>query len=48
MFEDTFAFYEGYEIPKCTAIEQYMDYINDLPDTDSPQVFGLHPNADIT
>ncbi|XP_035213112.1 dynein heavy chain 8, axonemal-like isoform X2 [Stegodyphus dumicola] len=48
MFQDTFAFYEGYGIPKCTTIEQYMDYIDNLPATDTPQVFGLHPNADIT
>ncbi|KAF8767992.1 Dynein gamma chain like protein [Argiope bruennichi] len=47
MFLPTFAFYEGYGIPSCTSIEQYMEYIDNLPGVDTPQVFGLHPNADI-
>ncbi|KAG8199526.1 hypothetical protein JTE90_009368 [Oedothorax gibbosus] len=48
MFNSTFAFYQGYGIPSCPTIEQYMEYIGNLPGTDTPQVFGLHPNADIT
>ncbi|XP_012940947.1 dynein heavy chain 5, axonemal [Aplysia californica] len=48
MFEPNFVFYKGYNIPKCTKINEYHEYINDLPSTDAPEVFGLNANADIT
>ncbi|XP_034031153.1 dynein heavy chain 5, axonemal [Thalassophryne amazonica] len=48
MFGDNFKFYQGYSIPKCTSIDQYLTYIQGLPSYDTPQLFGLHPNADIT
>ncbi|KAI8520037.1 Dynein heavy chain 5, axonemal [Branchiostoma belcheri] len=38
----------GYVIPKCQKIEQYHEYINGLPTSATPEVFGLHPNAEIT
>uniref|UniRef100_A0A8C0B7Z3 Uncharacterized protein n=1 Tax=Buteo japonicus TaxID=224669 RepID=A0A8C0B7Z3_9AVES len=38
-FSQEFSFYKGYSIPKCTT---------SLPAYDTPEVFGLHPNADIT
>ena len=48
MFADSFQFYVGYKIPKCKKIEEVNEFIQDLPFVDSPEAFGLHPNADIT
>uniref|UniRef100_A0A8D2M816 AAA+ ATPase domain-containing protein n=1 Tax=Zonotrichia albicollis TaxID=44394 RepID=A0A8D2M816_ZONAL len=48
MFDSAFCFYTGYKIPVCKTLEQYFDYIQLLPAMDTPEVFGLHPNADIT
>eukprot|EP00731_Ephydatia_muelleri_P018279 Em0011g319a len=47
MFVDSFAFYKGYKIPQCKSIEQFREAIDLLPLLDTPEVFGLHPNADI-
>ena len=48
MFAPTFNFYKGYVIPKVNKLNEILDYINGLSNTDTPEVFGLHPNADIT
>lgn len=48
MFMESFAFYKGYGIPQCKGLEQFKEAIEHLPLVDTPEVFGLHPNADIT
>jgi len=37
-----------YYAPKEGTLQQTMDYINTLPLEDDPEIFGLHPNANIT
>ncbi|KAL7304210.1 hypothetical protein TKK_0003404 [Trichogramma kaykai] len=43
-----FEFYRGYRVPQTRNLSSYIEYINGLPATDTPEVFGLHSNADIT
>ena len=47
MFAPTFEFFKGYVIPQSTKIVDFQDYIQSLPQYDTPEVFGLHGNADI-
>jgi dynein heavy chain len=37
-----------YTIPVFDQISDYHNYIKSFPDVDSPEIFGLHPNADTT
>jgi len=39
---------DTYYAPKEGSLEQATDYINTLPLEDDPEIFGLHPNANIT
>jgi len=48
MFKDEFCFFKGYKIPKVNNIDEFKESINMLPNMDTPEVFGLHANADIT
>ena len=48
MFKPTFRFYKGYGIPVFKTHKEYISYIESLPMADTPEIFGLHPNADIT
>ena len=43
-----FKFFDGYVLPDCKTIEEYNEFITNLPIQDIPEVFGLHANADIT
>ncbi|XP_044760955.1 dynein axonemal heavy chain 8-like isoform X2 [Coccinella septempunctata] len=48
LFEPTFEFAKGYKIVKFKQISDYLSHIDTFAPTDPPQVYGLHPNADIT
>ncbi|XP_027499866.1 dynein heavy chain 5, axonemal-like isoform X4 [Corapipo altera] len=48
MFSEKFCFYKDYVIPRGKTVEDYLQYIEQLPVIDTPEVFGLHRNADIT
>ncbi|KAH8056491.1 dynein light chain binding protein [Aureococcus anophagefferens] len=37
-----------YLIPKATEIAPYRAFVESFPEIDSPEVFGLHPNAELT
>jgi len=48
MFDDRFCFFKGYPIAKYKNVEDIMGQIEEMSLVDSPEVYGLHPNADIT
>ncbi|XP_047128865.1 dynein axonemal heavy chain 5 isoform X1 [Hydra vulgaris] len=48
LFNEKFEFHHGYGLPKCEQLTDILIYIQNLPAVDTPEVFGLHPNADIT
>lgn len=37
-----------YRLPDCEGHDEFIDFIKGLPINTSPEVFGFHPNADIT
>jgi dynein heavy chain len=37
-----------YKIPSYIEMEDFMQYILKFPEIDSPEILGLHPNADLT
>ncbi|XP_064553878.1 dynein axonemal heavy chain 5 isoform X1 [Drosophila montana] len=48
LLSNSFEFYKGYKVPSTKSLQGFIDYINSLPAYDTPEVFGLHSNADIT
>ncbi|KAK9865923.1 hypothetical protein WJX84_001850 [Apatococcus fuscideae] len=38
----------SYKIPDGTELDVYQKAIEELPGQESPEIFGLHPNADLT
>ena len=38
----------SYRAPAFLELEEYLGFIQRVPDVDSPEVLGLHPNADLT
>uniref|UniRef100_A0A8B9H9C9 AAA+ ATPase domain-containing protein n=1 Tax=Astyanax mexicanus TaxID=7994 RepID=A0A8B9H9C9_ASTMX len=48
MFGEKFCFYRGYTIPNAKTLPEYHSHIDALPLVDTPEVLGLHPNADIS
>jgi dynein heavy chain len=37
-----------YTVPDFMEHSKYMEYLSGFPEVDSPELFGLHPNADLT
>jgi len=37
-----------YYIPNFLELDDFMSYIQKFPEIDSPEILGLHPNADLT
>jgi dynein heavy chain len=50
ILEDGFKFSESgiYYAPTNSTIDKYIEYIDNLPLVEKPEVFGLHENANIT
>jgi len=50
ILEDGFMFSDSgiYYAPPNGTVENYMEYIDNLPLVENPEVFGLHENANIT
>lgn len=40
---------EGYRLPaEPSSIDSILDHIKEFPEMESPEIFGLHPNAEIS
>ncbi|XP_029675665.1 LOW QUALITY PROTEIN: dynein heavy chain 8, axonemal-like [Formica exsecta] len=48
LFAEGFDFYKGYPLLIFKQVSDYLQAIDPMSTIDPPQVYGLHPNADIT
>lgn len=48
LFTEGFLFYKGYPLLVFKLVVEYLKAIDVMSTIDPPQVYGLHPNADIT
>jgi len=48
LFAEDFVFYKGYPLLVLKQVSDYLKTIDAMSLMDPPQVYGLHPNADIT
>ncbi|XP_075145766.1 dynein axonemal heavy chain 1 [Haematobia irritans] len=48
LLNPSFEFHKGYKVPNTKSLQGFIDAISNLPANDTPEVFGLHSNADIT
>jgi len=37
-----------YRVPEHSTTEQVLAYIDQLPENDAPEIFGMHNNANVT
>eukprot|EP00698_Gefionella_okellyi_P008566 TRINITY_DN2129_c0_g2_i1.p1 TRINITY_DN2129_c0_g2~~TRINITY_DN2129_c0_g2_i1.p1 ORF type:complete len:4490 (+),score=1324.74 TRINITY_DN2129_c0_g2_i1:457-13926(+) len=47
LFNSGFEFYQNYTVPEGKNIMDFRNFIDQLPLQDTPQIFGLHPNAEL-
>lgn len=48
LFSPDFLFATGFPVPQFAKLSEILDWINELPNADSPKIFGLHENANIS
>lgn len=48
IFTEGYTFYKGYPLLVFKLVSEYVKAIDAMSAVDPPQVYGLHPNADIT
>jgi len=48
VLEKGYELFPGYKVPDSTDIAVFRAEIEKLPPSESPEIFGLHPNADLT
>jgi len=47
VFQTDFEFYKSYGLPHSPDVVRIREYIETLDTVDTPEIFGLHPNADL-